>query len=220
MNTAHHLILVAGALGEGLAELGLHPDWTAGISIGAINAALIAGNPPAKRVDKLREFWELITSPDPQWQFPHAPTGAWLSSDGNANVVGDAARILLNQWSAGRALCLGAPGFFAPRPLLPWLLPHGTSEATSYYDTRPLKATVERLVDFDRIKSGAMRFSVGAVNVRSGNFVYFDSTPRAWTRVWWAANGLQIYFVPGEPKARPAASSRRRLDDGRGGKST
>jgi NTE family protein len=55
-------------------------------------------------------------------------------------------------------------------------LPHGTSEATSYYDTQPLKETLERLVDFDRINSGAMRFSVGAVNVRSGNFVYFDST--------------------------------------------
>jgi NTE family protein len=73
-------------------------------------------------------------------------------------------------------LSMGAPGFFAPRLLTPWLHPHGSIEATSYYDTRPLKATLERLVDFDRINSGAMRLSVGAVNVRTGNFVYFDST--------------------------------------------
>ena len=185
-----------GGVYEGLAEAGLHPDWTAGISIGAINAALIAGNPPEERVEKLREFWELVTSPYPQWQFPLMPAGRLASSEENGAVAtslsqlelagrdnyltslleGAAARILLNQWSAGRALSLGAPGFFAPRPLTPWLWPHGTIEATSYYDTRPLRATLERLVDFDRINSGAMRFSVGAVNVRTGNFVYFDST--------------------------------------------
>ncbi|MBV8108875.1 MAG: DUF3734 domain-containing protein [Hyphomicrobiales bacterium] len=185
-----------GGVYEGLAEAGLHPDWTAGISIGAINAALIAGNPPEERVEKLREFWELVTSPYPQWRFPLMPAGRLASSEENGAVAtslsqlelagrdnyltslleGAAARILLNQWSAGRALSLGAPGFFAPRPLTPWLWPHGTIEATSYYDTRPLRATLERLVDFDRINSGAMRFSVGAVNVRTGNFVYFDST--------------------------------------------
>ena len=185
-----------GGVYEGLAEAGLHPDWTAGISIGAINAALIAGNPPEERAEKLREFWELVSSPYPQWRFPLMPAGRLASSEENGAVAtslsqlelagrdnyltslleGDAARILLNQWSAGRALSLGAPGFFAPRPLTPWLWPHGTIEATSYYDTRPLRATLERLVDFDRINSGAMRFSVGAVNVRTGNFVYFDST--------------------------------------------
>ena len=185
-----------GGVYEGLAEAGLHPDWTAGISIGAINAALIAGNPPEERVEKLREFWELVSSPYPQWRFPLMPAGRLASSEENGAVAtslfqlelagrdnyltslleGDAARILLNQWSAGRALSLGAPGFFAPRPLTPWLWPHGTIEATSYYDTRPLRTTLERLVDFDRINSGAMRFSVGAVNVRTGNFVYFDST--------------------------------------------
>ena len=185
-----------GGVYDGLAEAGLHPDWTAGISIGAINAALIAGNPPEARVEKLREFWELVTSPYPEWRFPLTPTGRLPSGGENGAVatspsppgsreydddflpalMGDAARVLLNQWSAGRALSLGAPGFFGPRPLTPWLWPHGTIEATSYYDTRPLRATLERLVDFDRINSGVMRFSVGAVNVRTGNFVYFDST--------------------------------------------
>jgi NTE family protein len=190
------LLQGGGALGayqagvyQGMAEAGLHPDWTAGISIGAINAALIAGNPPEQRVEKLRQFWEIITSSHPQWQFSRTPTGGSALSDGDGGLAtllpqvdctallkGDAARILLNQWSAGRALSMGAPGFFAPRLLTPWLHPHGSIEATSYYDTRPLKATLERLVDFDRINSGAMRLSVGAVNVRTGNFVYFDST--------------------------------------------
>lgn len=185
-----------GGVYEGLAEAGLHPDWTAGISIGAINAALIAGNPPEERVGKLRQFWELATSPHPQWPFQSIPAGRpvsandhgdfapWLSqlepsrhdNDYAALFKGDAARSLLNYWSAVRALSLGASGFFAPRALTPWLWPHGSIEATSYYDTRPLRTTLERLVDFDRINSGAMRLSVGAVNVRTGNFVYFDST--------------------------------------------
>jgi NTE family protein len=185
-----------GGVYEGLVEAGLHPDWTAGISIGAINAALIAGNPPEQRVEKLREFWELVTSPYPKWQFPPMLSGRPVTRDDNRGFAallsqleplgygddfipllkGDAARALLNQWSASRALSLGSPGFFAPRPLTPWLWPHGSIEATSYYDTRPLRTTLERLVDFDRINSGAMRLSVGAVNVRTGNFVYFDST--------------------------------------------
>jgi NTE family protein len=177
------LLQGGGALGayqagvyQGLAEAALHPDWTAGISIGAINAALIAGNPPEDRVAKLRQFWELVTSTDPYWQFPPSST-----AEGNGLMAqldpskGDVVRALSNQWSAARALCLGAPGFFMPRLLTPWLWPHGSTEATSYYDTQALKSTLERLVDFDRINSGAMRFSVGAVNVRTGNFVYFDT---------------------------------------------
>jgi NTE family protein len=161
-----------GGVYEALAEAGLHPDWTAGISIGAINAALIAGNSPDERVKKLRQFWELVTSPVPQWPGTTLSTGNDLLS----LFKGDAVRTMFNQYSAARNLSLGAPGFFAPRPLTPWWCPNGSMEATSYYDTRPLKTTLEQLVDFDRINSGAMRFSVGAVNVRSGNFVYFDST--------------------------------------------
>jgi NTE family protein len=69
----------------------------------------------------------------------------------------------------------GAPGFFSPRIPPPWLNPAGTLEATSLYDTGALKRTLERLIDFDRINSAETRFSVGAVNVSSGNFVYFDN---------------------------------------------
>jgi NTE family protein len=163
-----------GALGayqagvyEALAEAGIHPDWLSGISIGAINCALIAGNPPEARVDRLREFREGITT---------NPSKSWCEWTNAAK--GDAARFWLNQWHAGLALLAGTPGFFAPRYLPPWLYPSGTANATSLFDTRQLRATLERLVDFDRLNNGAVRLSVGAVNVRSGNFVYFDTQTR------------------------------------------
>ena len=166
------LLQGGGALGayqagvyEALAEAGLHPDWVAGISIGAINSAVIAGNPPEARVDRLREFWETITKP---------PAFAWNGQlRGLAN--GDTARELVNQMSAGLALVAGASQFFAPRLPQPWLLPAGTLAATSYYDTSDLKRTLERVIDFDRINAGDTRLSVGAVNVGTGNFAYFDT---------------------------------------------
>ena len=176
-----------GALGayqagvyQALAEADLHPDWVAGISIGAINAAIIAGNPPASRVDKLREFWELVSSPQMQW-LGHSvlvPDGGARGQSARRSPLlnGDLARSLLNQWSATSALSWGARGSSRRALLSPWLCPDGSMEATSYYDTRPLEQTLERLVDFDRINDGPMRLSVGAVNVRTGDFVYFDTT--------------------------------------------
>ena len=170
------LLQGGGALGayqagvyEALSEAQLIPDWVAGISIGAVNAALIAGNPPEARVAKLREFWELITT-EAGWegiaQFAQAP---WV-------VRGEFARGLMNQLSAGSALLGGVSGFFSPRVPISWLQPAGSLEATSYYDTAPLKATLERLVDFERISAGEMRFSIGTVNVSTGNFLYFDNS--------------------------------------------
>jgi NTE family protein len=162
-----------GALGafqagvyQGLAEANLHPDWIAGISIGAINAALIAGNAPEARLEKLRAFWEQVTT-----QLVFDPFGIahyWLR--------GDLGHVFLNRLRAGATLFEGAPGFLKPRIPPPYFSPPGTVEATSWYDTTPLRSTLERLVDFDRINFGEMRFSVGAVNIRTGNFVYFDST--------------------------------------------
>jgi len=147
-----------------LAEADLNPDWIAGISIGAINGALIAGNAPDARIAKLRAFWEHITA---------KPWCDW--SERLLSAKSDAVRQWLNQMSANLALVNGATGFFAPRFPAPWLHPPGTMEATSAYDTSALKATLERLIDFDRINANRMRFSVGAVNLRSGNFVYFDT---------------------------------------------
>jgi NTE family protein len=165
------LLQGGGALGayqagvyEALTEADLHPDWIAGISIGAVNGALIAGNAPEARVDKLRAFWERVTAnPYCDWSERLFP------------ARGDAVRQWRNQMSANLALISGASGFFMPRFAAPWLHPPGTMEATSFYDTSRLRLTLEQLIDFDRINAQRMRFSVGAVNVRSGNLVYFDT---------------------------------------------
>jgi NTE family protein len=158
-----------GGVYEALSEAHLEPDWVGGISIGAMNAALIAGNQPGERVGKLREFWQRITQGAP-WD------GAGLLGMAPGALRGDFARSVLNQLSAGGALLGGIAGFFAPRFPAAWLQPPGSPEATSHYDTAPLKSTLERLIDFDRINAGQTRFSVGAVNVSTGNFVYFDNT--------------------------------------------
>jgi len=148
----------AGAF-QALCRAGFEPEWIAGISIGAINAAIIAGNDPDKRVGRLKEFWEMVSSPVP-----------W-----NPVTSGDRARSLFNETSAALIATFGVPGFFAPRiPPAP-LWPPGSSQSQSYYDTAPLKKTLERLVDFDRINDLKTRLSVGAVGVASGNLKYFDN---------------------------------------------
>ena len=161
-----------GALGayqagvyQALAEANLHPDWVAGISIGAVNSAIIAGNPPEKRVEQLRAFWETVSAPP--FGVPSLP---------GLNIHGEYMHVAINQMRSFGILLGGAPGFFTPRMPPPFLHPPGAAEAISFYDVAPLKATLERLVDFDLINQSAMRFSVGAVNVRTGNFVYFDNT--------------------------------------------
>lgn len=168
------LLQGGGALGayqagvyEALTEANLHPDWVAGISIGGINAALIAGNPPAARVDRLRAFWEHITA-NAYW--------GWAGEIEPFVARGDGTRSFFNQMSAALTVASGAPGFFTPRIPTPWLNPAGCLEATSYYDTSGLKGTLERLIDFDRINAGETRLSIGSVNVRTGNFAYFDTT--------------------------------------------
>jgi len=155
-----------GALGayqagvyEALNRAGPEPSWIAGISIGAINAAIIAGNPPDKRLERLQQFWELVTS---GWSFG-PPDGA------------DVFRGLLGDASIGWAMTTGVPGFFTPRAISPLLLSAGGPDALSFYDSSPLKSTLEKLVDFDRINARETRLSVGAVNIRTGNFVYFDN---------------------------------------------
>lgn len=155
-----------GALGayqagvyEALCDAAHQPSWVTGISIGAINAALIAGNPPERRVERLRTFWEMVSG---------GLTGSPL-------VPGEAARTAFNEASAAWAAAFGVPGFFTPRFPPATLYPPGSREALSFYDTNTLRSTLEKLVDFKLINDGGIRFSVGAVNVRTGNFVYFDN---------------------------------------------
>jgi NTE family protein len=148
----------AGAY-QALCHHDFEPEWVAGISIGAINAAIIAGNAPEKRVDRLKEFWDMVSSPV-----------SW-----NPITSGERARSLFNETSAALIATFGVPGFFTPRlPPAP-LWPSGSAQSLSYYDTAPLKKTLENLVDFDRINDLKVRLSVGAVGVTSGNFKYFDN---------------------------------------------
>jgi len=148
----------AGAF-EALCRAGFDPEWVAGISIGAINAAIIAGNDGEKRVDRLKEFWEMVSAPVP-----------W-----NPILKGERNRTAFNETSAAIIAAFGVPGFFTPRipPAAIW--PHSNPQSLSYYDTAPLKKTLERLVDFDRINDLKCRLSVGAVGITSGNLRYFDN---------------------------------------------
>jgi NTE family protein len=155
-----------GALGayqagvvEGLEQRGIEIDWVAGISIGAVNAAILAGNPPPERVAKLRGFWEEVTG-----ALPAFPFGG-----------GDEWREWMHMMSAGLVAWQGVPGFFTPRALTPALAPSKTPGALSFYDSAPLAATLDAFVDWDLVNSGPVRLSVGAVDVETGNFRYFDS---------------------------------------------
>jgi NTE family protein len=155
-----------GALGsyqagviEALGEARIEIDWVAGISIGAVNAALFAGNPPERRLERLKAFWDRTASALPDFQMP-----LW-----------DQAREWLHSWSAGMVMLGGVPGFFTPRTVPPALAAPGTPGALSFYDSAPLRETLNELVDWDLLNTGPVRLSVGAVDIESGNFRYFDT---------------------------------------------
>jgi NTE family protein len=184
-----------GALGayqagvyEGLHEAGIRPNWVAGISIGALNAAIIAGAPENQRVDRLREFWETIC----------AAAIEWPANEGLANALPFTMdlRSAHNVAAAMRALLMGQNGFFKPRFPPPFLSLFSGDAATSFYDTGPLLDTLERLVDFDLLNSGDVRVSVGAVNIRQGNLVYFDTAQRRLRAEHFMASGA---LPPGFP---------------------
>jgi NTE family protein len=164
----HEILLLqgGGALGayqcgvyEGLAEVDVTPTWFVGISIGAVNSALLAGNPPERRLDRLRTFWDRAS------EFNKFELPSWL----------EPMRPMLGRLNFATVAAWGIPGFFKPRTFPPDLATSGTPEALSYYDTAPLKSTLEELVDFDLINRRAVRLSLGAVNVRTGESVYFDN---------------------------------------------
>ncbi len=159
-----------GALGayqvgvyEALTEAKLHPTWLCGISIGAINGAIMAGNAPAMRVDRLKEFWSTISSTS------HGPMD--------------------NVFSTWKTMAGGQNGFFHPHAMSPLLPASVIAGATSYYDTSALRKTLTRLIDFERLNSGETRFSVGAVNVTSGQLVFFDNAKEKLTPEHIMASG-------------------------------
>ncbi len=148
-----------GGVYQALHEAGIEPDWVAGVSIGGINSAIIAGNPPERRLERLQAFWDRITD-----------RKVWLYTPD-----GDVFRRARNAASSWLTMAFGQPGFFSPYSPGPWFSPAGAKQATSYYDSEPLRQTLLDLVDFDLVNKGNCRFSVGAVNVLSGNFKYFDN---------------------------------------------
>ncbi|HRN60919.1 MAG TPA: patatin-like phospholipase family protein [Luteimonas sp.] len=168
-----------GALGgyqcgvyEGLHEAGIRPNWFAGISIGAINAAILAGNAPEERIDRLRGFWELISEPGGTLSLPAVAIRSAVAAFPQDTELLAWARGM----SALGAMMQGQRGFFEPRLLSPFLFSDGSAQATSFYDTTPLLRTLERFVDFERInRDRSVRLTVGAAAVTSGNFRYFDS---------------------------------------------
>ena len=151
-----------GALGayqlgvyQALHESGVEPDWIIGTSIGAINGAIIAGNPFERRWTRLRQFWDrmaILGVRDP------GPARFW---EGLTNF---------------RTLVLGIPGFFEPNPSAGWgPMAQVGVERASYYLTHGLRETLDQLVDFDHLVQCKPRLTVGAVGVRTGTMCYFDS---------------------------------------------
>jgi NTE family protein len=164
----HEILLFqgGGALGayqagvyEGLAEAGVTPTWMVGISIGAVNSTIIAGNPPERRIERLRTFWDRVS------------TDTFFEPPSFLEFL----RPMMGRMSIASIATFGIPGFFSPRSIVPHLAQSGSPEAMSFYDTSPLKRTLEELVDFDLINSRKVRLSLGAVNVRTGESVYFDN---------------------------------------------
>ena len=164
-----------GALGayqagvyQAIHEANIKVDWISGTSIGAINGALIAGNPPERRVERLLEFWEAITEPPTAFQTMQWFSDLWAGENGQA-------RSWANKLSALRAMLHGVPNFFSPRPMPPINTSAKRPEDVGYYDAAPLRTTLERLVDFDLINRKAVQLSIGAANVRTGSPVTFDN---------------------------------------------
>jgi NTE family protein len=154
-----------GALGayqvgvyEAMHDAGVEPDWVIGTSIGAINAALIVGNPPDRRMERLTAFWKGVET--------RAPAAGPLAAMWPGNLLGNLATITK-----------GIPGFFEPNPAA-WRGPQAIVgvEAASYYSTAPLLEALESLADFDYLADCPTRLTVGAVNVRTGRMRYFDSS--------------------------------------------
>ena len=155
-----------GALGayqvgvyEALSEHGYAPDMIVGISIGSINAAIIAGNKPEVRLERLTQFWDKISTKIP---FPMS------------------VKLGLAKWhhylSAQSALHFGQPGFFTPKLINPWFASDNTPDEFSFYDTSPLRDTLLELIDFDYLNKGHVRLCLGTVDLESGEFIFFDST--------------------------------------------
>jgi NTE family protein len=175
-----------GALGayqvgvyEALHEAGIEPDWVIGTSIGAINGALIVGNPPEQRLERLHAFWESV------------------AHSGAAMVSPPGFPKLANAWRNWMTIVSGIPSFFTPNPLALFGQQALVGiENAAYYSTAPLRNTLEQLVDLDYLNARHARLSLGAVKICSGEMVYFDSRKHPLTLDHIMASGA---FPPAFP---------------------
>jgi NTE family protein len=175
-----------GALGayqagvyEALHEAGIEPDWVIGTSIGAINAALIVGNRPEDRLERLRAFWHTVAHKGLPALWPGLPG-------------------LPTFWTTLQSVSQGLPGFFTPNHRA-WLGQHVAldDDDAGYYHTTDLRDTLDALIDPARLDAGAPRLTVGAVNVRTGAMRYFDSRDEALSLLHVLASGaLPPAFPP------------------------
>lgn len=178
----------AGAC-QALVEKNIQPDWMVGISIGALNTAIIAGNKPENRISALAEFWKTISTED-----------SVVEHMQNLNpFMTESLRKMLSGIDTQQTLMKGQYGFFKPRnnpfSLVGKAL-HQNMEDLSYYDTSALKETLLKYVDFDLINNGNIRISLGVVKVDSGEFMYFDNTKEVLTPEHFMASGA---LPPGFP---------------------
>lgn len=190
-----------GALGayhvgaiEAMQQRGYMPDWVTGISIGAFNAAIIAGNPPERRIEKLGEFWETISRSDAVFEW-----------------VREVEPKVANTISYWEAVFFGQPGFFAPRYVNPNLAAPGSPAAVSYCDTSPVRATLHSVVDFDYLNAGPMQVSFGATDVESGELVFFSNKGKDATTITTEHVMASGSLPPGFP---PVAIGGRQYWDG------
>ncbi|WP_114947014.1 patatin-like phospholipase family protein [Microvirga calopogonii] len=149
---------LAGAY-ESLLRQAIEPQWIVGGSIGAVTGGIIAGNAPEDRLDRLKAFWD----------------EAMIHSPG---LLGRGTRIrhTYNELHTITALLFGRPGLFGHRfpgmlSMLPWM-----PNDVALYDHAPLRQTLERLIDFDRLNRGDIRLTIGCVDLESGDEVLFDTT--------------------------------------------
>lgn len=177
-----------GGVYEALAEADVLPTWVGGISIGAMNGAIIAGNAPENRVEKLRGFWDHLTA-NPVWN-------QMSLLDPFLPYAGNAVRTWWNEMNAAMSMTAGVPGFFAPNAIPSWLSPPGSPTATSYYDTSTLEKTLHQFIDFELLNSKKVRYTTSAVNVQSGNYTVFDNLSQDITAKHIMASGALPPALP------------------------
>jgi NTE family protein len=145
-----------------LFELDLVPARIVGASIGAVTGAILAGNPPDRRLERLHEFWDLAAQID-------TPLPGSTFQD---------ARARQSQAHGLNALAFGRPGLFNARLPGAWSLLPGALPDRALQDHRAMAGTLERLIDFDLLNSAKLPLAILALDMENGQEIWFDTTER------------------------------------------